>query len=176
MYSFVIKITNILQQKCFIRIKEARRNSFESFRNISNIDIISQIIREEFGELEKDLALQEEILKELVENIDAWMIMELEKEENYLIDSEQKLEVLCPICQKHQLTISPTNKSLYLCSCGQKITFNGDIRELSFKIKKAVTDHENNNCTEVLTFFVETKETIYSLSFLCGGCDFYGSI
>lgn len=163
-------------QKCFIRIKEARRNSFESGRNISNIDIISQIIREEFGKFEKDLALQEEIVKELVENIDAWMILELEKEESYLISSEQNFEVLCPICQKHKLSASCEIQHLYICLCGQKISFNGDIKELSFKIQKCVIEHEDKNCSEILTFFVEPKDNQHLLSSICTNCDFYGNV
>lgn len=163
-------------QKCFIRIKEARQNSFESGRNISNIDIISQIIREEFGELEKDLALQDQIVNELLENIDVWMVAEFEKEETYLIDSEQNFEVFCPICQKNTLHSSRKSGHLYICSCGQKINFNGDLKDLSFKIKKSVSDHESKSCSEILSFFVEPKDNSNILSFFCTNCNFYGSI
>lgn len=134
------------------------------------------MIREELGEFEKDLALQEEIVKELVENFDAWMVLELEKEENYLINSEGNFEVLCPICQKHILYSSQGSTRLYNCSCGQKISFNGDLKELQLQINKSVLDHESKLCNEIITFFVEPKDNVHILSFFCTSCDFYGSI
>lgn len=162
---------NLKLQKCYVRFKEARQNSFESGRNVDKIDLISKVIRE-FGELEDDINLQEEILKELVDNVDAWMVKELEKEENYLIHSEENVDVLCPICQKNKLHIS--REHLYICSCGQKISFNGDLKELQLKINKSVVEHESKLCGEMLTFFVEPKDNSYILSFFCASCDFYG--
>lgn len=126
--------------------------------------------------MEKDIALQEEIVKELVENLDAWMVLELEKEENYLINSEESFEVLCPICQKHSLYSSRESTQIYNCSCGQTISFNGDLNELKFKINKSVLDHESKQCNEIIRFFVEQKDKLHILSFFCPNCDFYGSI
>lgn len=105
------------------------------------------------------------------------MLLELEKEENYLISSEQNLGVLCPICQKHTLNISREEGShQFSCACGQKISFNGDLNELSFKINKSVIEHENKSCSEILIFFVEPIGNADVLSFFCTNCDFYGSI
>lgn len=104
------------------------------------------------------------------------MLLELEKEENYLIQSEEDLGVLCPICQKHKLILSSESQKMFSCSCGQKFNFNGSLKELSFKIKISVIDHEKNGCLEVLSFFVEPKENLNILSLMCSNCDFYRSI
>ncbi|CAD6996878.1 unnamed protein product [Ceratitis capitata] len=79
------KIRDQLRDKCRMRVREARQASFNKRRLNSiaeNLDI-DKLLREELANLEDDLVLQEEIFKELRDEMNEWFIQELEAEETF---------------------------------------------------------------------------------------------
>lgn len=78
--------------------------------------IISNILREELADIETDITLQDKIFKELIEEVNEYLIQQFEDEQSYLSKIEDASDVFCPICQKS--TLERNNKTLYSCVCG----------------------------------------------------------
>lgn len=84
------------------------------------------MLREELANLESDLRLQEEIFKELRNEMNEWFVQELEAEEISLInaadDDENNNSVICPICQQCILSFVSTEEKegndIFKCTCG----------------------------------------------------------
>ena len=83
-------------------------------------------MREEVANLESDLRLQEEIFKELRDEINEWFVQELEAEEISLINAADEdannNSVICPICQQCNLSFVSTKEkdgsNIFKCTCG----------------------------------------------------------
>lgn len=76
--------------------------------------LINQIVKQELAlEIENNIVLQENILKEIIENWEEWQREEYEREFVFLDD--QKNQVFCPLCEVSLLQL---NENIIACSCG----------------------------------------------------------
>lgn len=81
---------------------------------------MSQILKEEIVEFEKDIERQEQIYKEMMEEADQWLYEEMEMLEESIIDRlvDQDSEICCPVCQKYPLMA--ITEAIFTCPCGVK--------------------------------------------------------
>lgn len=77
-------------------------------------------------EIENDIALQENILKEIIENWEEWQKDEYERE-FMLLDQNQEY-VFCPMCEFNFLQL---NENIISCVCGLRSDFNNVIEVVS---------------------------------------------
>lgn len=131
-------------QKCRSRMKQSREDTFASARNIqierkvsfhflltyfspahiklslqksSLQQLINRIVQEELSvELERDIELQDIILREILDNFDQWQSEEYEKEQQHMIiDLNDNEGVVCPVCEYNALSLS---ENIISCNCG----------------------------------------------------------
>ncbi|XP_004519294.1 RIP-like protein [Ceratitis capitata] len=175
------KIRDQLRDKCRMRVREARQASFNKRRLNSiaeNLDI-DKLLREELANLEDDLVLQEEIFKELRDEMNEWFIQELEAEETFLIDAadddNNDKTVICPICQQKNLnSIAPEDNKqanyLFKCTCGVSFISSFAPQNLRKFLHTQVDAHEKN-CIMNLTFYLEPRTADAGSNNLCAICD-----
>uniref|UniRef100_A0A182WGN6 RPA_interact_C domain-containing protein n=1 Tax=Anopheles minimus TaxID=112268 RepID=A0A182WGN6_9DIPT len=134
------KLVDLMREKCRIRIKEARNDQFLKKRNIIQEEktFLESIVREELSELEHDIALQELIYKELMQDTEQWLFYE--QAENYLIDSYDSNTVFCPICEHNILQLDSVAKRLN-CSCGVVLHFEGSMESFSKLVSETIAKH-----------------------------------
>lgn len=81
-----------------------------------NIQLINKIVLEELAqEVDNDIDLQENIMKEILENWDQWQSEEFEKSMEYMMDVQDDVEVFCPVCQRNLLSLE---ENIISCNCG----------------------------------------------------------
>lgn len=99
-------------------MREARQCSFEKSRCLEAK--FNLILRQELAELEQDINLQEEIYKELIDEMNEWFVEQMQLEEMYLIDVAESDALLCPVCQESNLQQLErvADGFLYKCVCG----------------------------------------------------------
>ncbi|XP_050078557.1 RIP-like protein [Anopheles maculipalpis] len=167
------KLVDLMREKCRIRIKEARNDQFLKKRNIIQEEktFLETIVREELSELEHDIALQELIYKELMQDTEQWLFYE--RVENYLIESYETDTVFCPICEHNVLQLDNRANRLS-CSCGILLRYDGSIETFSKLVTETLTQHALR-CTNNLQFFTEPIVDVdyVQLNAFCLGCDFY---
>ncbi|XP_058124602.1 RIP-like protein [Anopheles ziemanni] len=167
------KLVDLMREKCRIRIKEARKDEFLRKRNIAQEEraFLESIVREELSELEHDIALQDLIYKELMQDTEQWLFYE--QSENYLISSYDTESVFCPICEHNVLELDFTAKTLK-CSCGIRLRYDQTIETFSELISKTITSHASR-CSSNLQFFTEPLADVehVQLNAFCLCCDFY---
>ncbi|XP_011191141.2 RIP-like protein [Zeugodacus cucurbitae] len=186
------KIRDQLRDKCRMRVREARQANFSKRRltNITEEFDIDKLLREELASLESDLRLQEEIYKELRDEMNEWFVQELEAEEISLIkaadEDENNNHVICPICEQYNLLFVTANEqegsNIFKCTCG--VSFNNDAKPLALRqVLHSQIDVHEQNCTANLTFFLEpqsaygakTDACVNSLCAMCDECDYFYS-
>ncbi|XP_052897481.1 RIP-like protein [Anopheles moucheti] len=167
------KLVDMMREKCRIRIKEARNDQFLKKRNImlEEKSFLESIVREELSELEHDIALQELIYKELMEDTEQWLFYE--QAENYLIDSYDTDTVFCPICEHNVLQLDSEAKRLS-CSCGVLLQYEGTMETFGKLVSETIAQHATR-CASNLQFFTEPVVDVdfVQLNAFCLGCDFY---
>ncbi|XP_049279563.1 RIP-like protein [Anopheles funestus] len=167
------KLVDMMREKCRIRIKEARNEQFLKKRNIieEEKNFLESIVREELSELEHDIALQELIYKELMEDTEQWLFYE--QAENYLIDSYDTDTVFCPICEHNVLRLDSVAKRLS-CSCGVLLHYDGSMETFSKLLSETIGQH-SMRCANNVQFFTEPIVDVdfVQLNAFCLGCDFY---
>lgn len=127
----------------------------------------------ELKELEDNILLEDILYEELVNESYRWLVEEYERELEYLASKDpNETNVVCPICQKFDLTL--TNGNL-ICECGINFKWNQSLAELSQRLQNMLTEH-GNKCNACLLFFIEPN-TIGepTLSTCCDQCDFFAS-
>ncbi|XP_037941328.1 RIP-like protein [Teleopsis dalmanni] len=160
-------LRDTLREKCRIRIRDARQLGFEQSRLL-----MQQVLRDELAEIESDLKLQEEIYKELEDELNDWYLEQFEEEEKYIINVGEDSAAFCPICQRATLEPSGVSK-IISCKCGSSFFYDGVFNELVTKLQSKVEKHEQN-CAQRLIFFIEPN--IYNqniLNAMCDSCDFF---
>uniref|UniRef100_A0A182IRU5 RPA_interact_C domain-containing protein n=1 Tax=Anopheles atroparvus TaxID=41427 RepID=A0A182IRU5_ANOAO len=160
-------------QKCRIRIKEARKDQVLRKRNIVQEErtFLEAIVREELSELEHDIALQDLIYKELMEDTEQWLFYE--QSTNYLISSYETDTVFCPICERGELMLDDAVKVLQ-CSCGIRLRYDRPIETFSKLLSETIALHASR-CTSNLQFFSEPIPDVdfVQLNAFCLCCDYY---
>lgn len=133
-------------------------------------------MKEEFAqEIDKDIELQENILKEILENWDEWQSEEYEKEfmaiEPDTNNNNTTNNVFCPICQKFLLQLK---ENIISCQCGLRLYYPKSLSDFYGKIIQNVKLHEER-CLQPLTFFAEPKDgfNVLALNAICATCEFY---
>ncbi|XP_067625565.1 RIP-like protein [Eurosta solidaginis] len=190
------KIRDQLRDKCRVRMREVRRMNFNQRRLVDIAEEIDldKVLREELAALENDLRLQEEIFKELRDEINDWFIQELEAEEASLISAVDNdvISVLCPICQQSIITCTiPTevegaeSSNRYHCKCGISFNFPGKPKDLHKKLYTHIDMHEQK-CDANFTFYLEPQSvgkadmptddtSANNLCAICDKCDYFYS-
>ncbi|XP_053676339.1 RIP-like protein [Anopheles nili] len=167
------KLVDMMREKCRIRIKEARSDQFLRKRNILEEEkaFLETIVREELSELEHDIALQDLIYSELIQETEQWLFYE--QSENYLIDSYDIETVFCPICQRNVL-MHDNDSQVLSCSCGIKFRFDGSIESFSKLVSVTINQHASR-CGSNLQFFTEpiVDSEYAQLNAFCLCCDYY---
>ncbi|XP_058060146.1 RIP-like protein [Anopheles bellator] len=167
------KLIDLMREKCRIRIKESRNDQFLRKRNIAKEEkaFVESIVREELSELEQDIALQELIYQELIQDADQWLFYE--QSENYLIDAYETDAVFCPICERSVLQIDETSRRLNCC-CGVQLRYDQTIEEFSRTISETIAQHAIR-CESNVQFFTEpvVDEAYVQLNAFCPSCDYY---
>ncbi|XP_040163007.1 RIP-like protein [Anopheles arabiensis] len=168
------KLVDMMREKCRIRIKEARNDQFLKKRNIllEEKSFLASIVREELSELEHDIALQELIYKELMEDAEQWLFYE--QAENYLIDTYDTDAVFCPICEHSVLQLDSAAKLLN-CSCGVRLRYAGTMEDFNKLVSETIAQHAAARCASNLQFFTEPIVDVdfVQLNAFCLGCDYY---
>uniref|UniRef100_A0A182NBW2 RPA_interact_C domain-containing protein n=1 Tax=Anopheles dirus TaxID=7168 RepID=A0A182NBW2_9DIPT len=167
------KLVDLMREKCRIRIKEARSDQFLRKRNIFKEEksFLESIVREELSELEHDIALQELIYDELMQDTEQWLFYE--RSENYLIDAYESDTVVCPICEHSELQLDVVQKMLS-CSCGVQLRYDGSMEAFSKLVAETIAQH-GVRCTSDLQFFTEPIVDVeyVQLNAFCLCCDYY---
>uniref|UniRef100_A0A182SID8 RPA_interact_C domain-containing protein n=1 Tax=Anopheles maculatus TaxID=74869 RepID=A0A182SID8_9DIPT len=167
------KLVDLMREKCRIRIKEARNDQFLKKRNIIQEEksFLESIVREELSELEHDIALQELIYKELMQDTEQWLFYE--RAENYLIDTYETDTVFCPICEHNVLQLDTLAKRLS-CTCGVMLRYDGSLEAFSTLVTDTIAQHAMR-CTNNIQFFTEPIVDVeyVQLNAFCLGCEFY---
>uniref|UniRef100_A0A182K780 RPA_interact_C domain-containing protein n=1 Tax=Anopheles christyi TaxID=43041 RepID=A0A182K780_9DIPT len=167
------KLVDLMREKCRIRIKEARNDQFLKKRNILQEEksFLASIVREELSELEQDIALQELIYKELMEDAEQWLFYE--QAENYLIDTYDTDAVFCPICEHSVLQLDSV-ENLLNCSCGVRLRYDGSMKDFTKLVTETIAQHAVR-CASNLQFFTEPIVDVdfVQLNAFCLGCDYY---
>uniref|UniRef100_A0A182P337 RPA_interact_C domain-containing protein n=1 Tax=Anopheles epiroticus TaxID=199890 RepID=A0A182P337_9DIPT len=167
------KLVDLMREKCRIRIKEARSDQFLRKRNILQEEksFLASIVREELSELEQDIALQELIYKELMQDAEEWLFYE--QAENYLIDTYDMDAVFCPVCEHSVLQLDGGAKLLN-CPCGVRLRFTGSMEDFSKLVAETIAQH-SVRCASKLQFFTEPIVDVdfVQLNAFCLGCDYY---
>lgn len=142
-------------------------------------NVMSQILKEEIVEFEKDIEKQEQIYRELMEEADQWLYEEMELAEETVIDRLLDLDghdIFCPVCQKSNL--AELGGSVISCPCGVRFVFREGLPALHSQILRLVVDHEKA-CATRLQFFAEPSPLASDLSSLnayCASCEFYTAL
>lgn len=170
-------------QKCRIRMKESRHNLHDGRRLIDTMErrnVVSQILKEEILEFEKDIEKMELIYREMMEEADQWLYEEMELAEEIAIDRLlDGDDIFCPVCQKSNL--HDQNESVISCACGVRFSFGQGLKVLHGNILRLVSDHERS-CNTRLTFFAEPSsitggsQDLSSLNAYCATCEFYSTL
>lgn len=140
---------------------------------------MSQILKEEIVEFEKDIEKQEQIYRELMEEADQWLYEEMELAEETVIDRLLDLDghdIFCPVCQKSNL--AELGGSVISCACGVRFVFREGLPALHSQILRLVVDHEKA-CATRLQFFAEPSpltSDVSSLNAYCASCEFYNAL
>lgn len=186
------KIRDQLRDKCRMRVREARQANFTKRRLaiVTEEFDLDKLLREEVANLESDLRLQEEIFKELRDEMNEWFVQELEAEEISLINAADEdannNSVICPICQQcnlsHTVAEEKEGTNIFKCTCG--VSFNNAAKPLALRqILHSQIDVHEQNCDANLTFYLEpqsaydvaTDASVNSLCAICDKCDYFYS-
>ncbi|XP_035779218.1 RIP-like protein [Anopheles albimanus] len=168
------KLVDLMREKCRIRIKEARNDQFLRKRNIAKEEkaFVESIVREQLSELEQDIALQELIYQELMQDADEWLFAE--QSENYLIEAYETDSVFCPICERRVLQLDTLSKSLS-CDCGVRLRYDQPTTDEFAKLIAETLAQHTDRCESSIQFFTEpiVDEEYVQLNAFCPSCDFY---
>ncbi|KAG5682670.1 hypothetical protein PVAND_012008 [Polypedilum vanderplanki] len=173
------KLRDILRENCRIRMKQSRQDAFSMSRNVTieRRQLINTIVKEELAnkQIENDIELHENILKEILDNWDDWQNEEIEKQLRDLDpDNDTNQNIFCPVCQTNLLKLQ---ENIISCNCGLRLYYPKSLHEFYEIILMNVKAHEER-CFNKLTFFTEPKVgfKVLALNTLCTCCDYYASI
>jgi hypothetical protein len=148
--------------------------NFTSLQNAILQQLIDTIVKEELAinQIESDIELHENILKEIFDNWEQWQKEEYEREFMSLDPDSQT--VFCPVCQTNLLTLQ---ENIISCNCGLRLYYPKSLQEFFDRILVNVKIHEER-CLEKLTFFTEPKVgfKVLGLNAYCTVCDYYASV
>ncbi|XP_054743086.1 RIP-like protein [Anastrepha obliqua] len=191
------KIRDQLRDKCRMRMREVRQAHFSRRRlaDITEEIDLDKLMREELASLESDLRLQEEIYKELRDEMNDWLVQELEAEEACLMDAAYEdsndITVICPICEQNNLSGTFSNEyqeniACFSCKCGVSFNYSAKPVELRKTLHAQIDVHEQK-CEAKLTFFLEPQSVrndgeiqtadagVNNLCAICDKCDYFYS-
>lgn len=95
-----------------------RNNSVNFHFPSKNIQqLINKIVLEELAqEVDHDIELHENIIKEILENWDQWQSEEFERSIEFdMMDVQDETQVFCPVCQRNLLYLQ---ENIISCECG----------------------------------------------------------
>ncbi|XP_031617405.1 RIP-like protein [Contarinia nasturtii] len=167
------KLRDMLREKCRIRVRESRQNKFDVSRTFleNEKQWLTDVLKGELTEIELDLLLEDQMLKELIEEQYQWMVEQYEQSNNLdLLGDPKSLLVMCPICQLSELHITD---HLLHCTCGFRKTYNRSLEDFSKKVQFFVSSHEER-CVSRLIFFLDPFES--TLNLMCNNCDYLALI
>ena len=200
----VDKIRKTLRSELLTRYKEDRLNSTSLRRNITlngdddfsddendesclNIRDLILADQEKFASMDEfelellydDLApVFDEMKQEILSQVEQNYFESLEDFENSNVEQANRFSddfVLCPICRKFKLGISPSNVTCTDANCSMKLNVEQDCINLNFvksQLNLAQIEHnENCNCNPI--FSVEDNFGIANLFMLGSKCDFF---
>lgn len=102
---------------CFERILSEFQNFYFPSKIIQQL--INKIVQEELAqEVDDDIELQENIMKEILDNWDQWQSEEFERSMEWGMTDDplfKEIQVFCPVCQRNLLSL---NENIISCDCG----------------------------------------------------------
>ncbi|XP_055376556.1 RIP-like protein [Condylostylus longicornis] len=172
------KIKNLIREQCKLRIKQSRLERFEQSRmlNSKHKMLLTDLLRLEVAEIEKDIEMQDLIFKEILEEAENWFIEELgnqlNNQEKYLVEINEQFVAFCPICEKSQLEL---RKDELKCSCGISFSYRKSLENFVSEVHDIIHTHELQ-CEKMLSFYVEpanSEESLRPLTCICFDCDYF---
>lgn len=190
------KLQEVLRERCRKRMRERRseflnRSRFSRSINSDDVEVLGEIVRKELSFIadtdldpivnpfisreveqldpEDALVLENEIIQEEAQ----WIVQEYEKMMNEEMESfalaadDEVNEVICPICQKCNLT--QRGKTVDCESCKLTLDCSVTLMELKLLIKNHVDNH-SAQCTALPGFLLIPENDTSSLFIICDKC------
>ncbi|XP_050577327.1 RPA-interacting protein [Bombus affinis] len=195
------KLQEVLRERCRERMREKRGQLFNKRRfglesNSRDVqDTLTEIVRKEFNNLvTRDLGpdffdntsflnellhQEEELENEILSEEEQWILQEYEKmtqeeiEMLALTADEQDKEVICPICQKSNLTQKQNKVTCISCDFALNNCIN--VKEVGYRINNCVNNH-SAHCRKIPSFFPLSENNKISLYLVCDECSTWASI
>ncbi|XP_071856589.1 RPA-interacting protein [Bombus fervidus] len=195
------KLQEVLRERCRERMREKRGQLFNKRRfglesNSKDVqDTLTEIVRKEFNNLvtrDLDAAFfdntsflnellnqEEELENEILSEEEQWILQEYEKMTQEEIEilaltaDEQDKEVICPICQRSNLTQKQNNVTCI--SCDFVLNNCISVKEVGCRIDNCVNNH-SAQCRKTPSFFPLSENNKISLYLVCDECSTWASI
>ena len=179
------------KSKCRLRLKANRQSLVNRLRNCSldNSELLNEIMQEEYLALKKqtklDNFLDESLISEeaLLHSIDE-IRNELLAEQAYHDSGDCYYEeltqpltdapVICPLCQKHNLSRTNCLQGIY-CVCGLSFKTGCSLRELGDVLEVTSEMHSDQcRCNPLFAIIEDNQRNMLTMQ--CIGCNFYNII